>query len=89
MTWTLIWLAVASAQTAQTDVLARAAAVWSAQAGRVPMAREQAAQRATRRSGIGPSSLFVGSQVGESTQRQLEVGVEQPLDLGLSRHRVS
>jgi hypothetical protein len=53
------------------------------------MARERAAQQATRRSGIGPSSLFVASQVGEPSQRQLEVGVEQPLDFGLSRYRVS
>jgi hypothetical protein len=53
------------------------------------MARDAAAQHATRRSGIGPSSLFVASQVGEHTQRQVEVGVEQPLDLGISRYRVS
>lgn len=86
MIW--IWLSLASAQTVENEVLTRAAEVWSAQAGRASTARERGAQQSAARLGLGPSSLFVNSQVGERVQRQLEVGVDLPLDLGLAQRAV-
>lgn len=87
MIW--IWSGLAMAGAPEREVLERAEVTWSARAGRANQAEQHGAERAARQLAFGPSAVFVDSQVGERTQRQFQVGLEQPLDFGLARRGVA